>query len=155
MLAIYRDVDFGDAFAGLVTVGYQITDATGAIVVARTIVGVFEIGHGKYGASVTIPAVDFVGSIYWDTVAGGVINACEVIDNGFNYAYSMPGQVTPPLTPSLAQAIMQLYQRETNPMDQDGTTQKIYNRDGTVVHQKRTTFEAGGVVSIGPVTAGP
>lgn len=151
---MYHDVDFGNAYAGLITVGYKVLDSAGGVEIARTTSGVFEIGHGKYGANVNLSAT-FAGTIYWDTVDGGSVNACEAIDNSFNYMLAMPGQVTPSLTPSLAQAIMQLYQRETNPMDQDGASQKIYSRDGVTVHQKRAVAEVGGVTSIGAVTAGP
>lgn len=41
MPSIYRDVDFGPAYSGLATVGYQVRDNLGATVIARTTTGVF------------------------------------------------------------------------------------------------------------------
>lgn len=76
---MYCDVDFGDAYAGLGTVGYQVTDHLGASQIPRTTAGVLALGHGKYGADVSLPA-GFRGSIYWDTVADGNINAVSSIN---------------------------------------------------------------------------
>jgi hypothetical protein len=79
MPTIYRDVDFGSAHAGIATVGYQVLDSAGSVVIARTTSGVFEIGGGKYGANFTV-AAGFVGTVYWDTTSGSAVSACERID---------------------------------------------------------------------------
>lgn len=92
---MYFDVDFGDEFSGIGTVGYQITDAVGAVVVARTTTGVFEIGHGKYGVSTGNLAVGFVGTIYWDTAASSSINALERIDLSQAGILDVPDTIAP------------------------------------------------------------
>lgn len=70
--------DFGNAYAGLATVGYTVRDSAGSVVTARTTSGVYEIGGGKYGAIVTFTA-SFEGSIYWDTASGSAFNAVDDI----------------------------------------------------------------------------
>lgn len=68
---------------------------------------------------------------------------------------SLPGQVTPSTTPTLAEAIMQLFQQATNPSAQDASTQRIYSRDGSVVHQKRTALDDNVTASLGALVTGP
>lgn len=85
--------------------------------------------------------------------AGDVLTQIETALN--STTRSMPGQATPSATPTLVQAIMQRYQLDTNPMDQDSTTQRVYNRAGTVVQQKRAISELAGVVDFGALVIGP
>lgn len=69
--------------------------------------------------------------------------------------YPLPGQVTPPAEPTMLEAILYPYKRETNPMDQDNTTQKLYDRTGATVEQKRTITLVGGTLQLGAVVEGP
>lgn len=77
-ITLNKVVNLGSAFGGLATVGFRVVNTTGAIVVARTTVGVIEIatGLGVYSAPVTFPSSDFKGAVVWDddviaTVASG------------------------------------------------------------------------------------
>lgn len=71
----WHDVDFGSDKAGLATVGYRQYDATGGDAVARTTVGVVEIGNGAYGVEVTVNPT--TKGIQWDTGEGTPIYANE------------------------------------------------------------------------------
>lgn len=64
---MWFSADFGNQirFIGLATVGYTQYDRTAAVAVARTTVGVVEIGSGVYGVDV-LPDTDTV-EIQWDT----------------------------------------------------------------------------------------
>lgn len=75
----YLDVDFGEGRQGIATVGYKILDTDGSVVVPRTTSGVFEIGHGKYGANVDLGDL-LSGTVYWDTEEDGPVNAMERVD---------------------------------------------------------------------------
>lgn len=59
------DASFGSSKIGLVTVGYREVDNAGATVVARTTVGVVEIGGGGYGVDVVLNAATV--TLEWDT----------------------------------------------------------------------------------------
>ena len=75
----WLEVDFGSAYASLATVGYRLYNNTGGDSVARTTVGVLEIGTGSYGVpAVNIPD-DAVG-IEWDTGGGSPVYAVEDLD---------------------------------------------------------------------------
>jgi hypothetical protein len=76
---VYLDCDFGALFSGLSTVGYELRDAAGQTVIARTTAGVIDLGGGAYGADVAIP-VGFVGSIRWTPSVGADIQAVERVD---------------------------------------------------------------------------
>lgn len=62
---MWFDVSFGNSKAGLDSVGYRQYNNQGDDAVARTKVGVVEIGHGAYGCDITLDD-DAVG-IEWDT----------------------------------------------------------------------------------------
>lgn len=64
-------VSFGSSFTGIATVGYRFVNAAGGDAVARTTVGVYEIGGGAYGVQAPLPPAAAL-SIEWDT--GGVPN---------------------------------------------------------------------------------
>lgn len=79
MPTVYRDVDFGKDYSGIATTGYKVLDNLGATVIARTTIGVFDLGKGKYGANFTL-STGFIGTVFWDTVSGGDVTALESID---------------------------------------------------------------------------
>jgi hypothetical protein len=68
---------------------------------------------------------------------------------------SMPGQATPSATPTLAAAIMQMFQQATNPSDQDSSKFQLYNRAGDTVQQKRTVADDGTLFQLGALVTGP
>ena len=72
----WLDVSFGSSRTGLGTVGYRLYDATGGDAVARTTVGVVEIGGGAYGVDrASIPTT--ARGIEWDTGGASPIFAHE------------------------------------------------------------------------------
>lgn len=75
------DVSFSQNKTGLATVGYRQYDNTGGDAVARTTVGVVEIGNGAYGVDV-VPNIAAEG-FEWDTgeVAGKIEFAAEDISH--------------------------------------------------------------------------
>lgn len=79
----YRQANFGPAYTGLATVGYQLVNADGTIALARTTSGVAErgAGTGSYGALVTHPAA-FTGEIRWDTGGASPVYASEDVNPG-------------------------------------------------------------------------
>lgn len=69
---------------------------------------------------------------------------------------TLPGQVAPPLTPSIVGMLTHLYKPWRNPSEQDSSQQRLFDDAGTTVDQKRTVNETtGGVVELGKVLAGP
>lgn len=68
---------------------------------------------------------------------------------------SMPGQATPSTTPTLAAAIMQMFQQATNPSDQDSSKYQLYDRSGVTVQQKRTVADNGTLFQLGALVTGP
>ncbi len=56
---------FGNSRTGLATVGYAQRGAAGAVVVARTTAGVYELGGGSYGVEILLDAA--TKSLLWDT----------------------------------------------------------------------------------------
>ena len=82
------------------------------------------------------------------------VNA-EVVDTLNVDTYPLPGQTTPSTTPTIVAAILQHFQQSTNPMDQDSSTQRLYNRAGSVVHQKRAVSDDGTTTTLGALVAGP
>lgn len=91
---MWLDVDFGAGKDGLATVGYRQFNNSGSDAVARTTTGIEEIGHGAYGADVTIDAAA-VG-VQWDTgevtpvraienfFAGGLLKGPDAVESGFD-----------------------------------------------------------------------
>lgn len=74
----WHDASFGSAQTGLVTVGYREIDNTGSTLVARTTVGVVEIGGGGYGVEVALNAATV--TLEWDTGGGSPIFAHEDLE---------------------------------------------------------------------------
>ncbi len=96
-----------------------------------------------------------VGSVAGDVggnVAGNILGTIAELTTTTR---ALPGQVTPSATPTLADAIMQLFQSDTNPRDQTSSLQRIYNRAGDTVHQKRSAADSGSTASLGAVVSGP
>jgi hypothetical protein len=73
---------FGSSETGLGTVGYEQVGAAGASIVARTTVGVYEIGGGAYGVEVALNIA--TKSLVWDTGAATPIFAIEDLLEYFN-----------------------------------------------------------------------
>jgi len=74
----WYDASFGSNQTGLGTVGYRQVDNTGSTVVARTTVGVVEIGGGGYGVDVTLNAATV--TLEWDTGGATPIFAHEDLE---------------------------------------------------------------------------
>ena len=80
-ITLLRSANFGPGKGGLATVGFTLIDSSGNVSVARSTVGVHELGtnSGIYAAPITF-ATDFVGSILWDTGDESVAYATEEYD---------------------------------------------------------------------------
>ena len=77
--AEWLEVEFGRTRTGIATVGYRLYKNDGTDSVARTAVGVVEVGGGAYGVpNVTIPD-DAVG-VEWDTGAPPLLYAHEDLE---------------------------------------------------------------------------
>lgn len=85
----WYDASFGSSKTGLGTVGYEEYDDTGSTVVARTTVGVVEVGGGVYGLDVTINA-STVG-LLWDTGEATPVFAAESLVDSSNIAAILAG----------------------------------------------------------------
>lgn len=66
---------------------------------------------------------------------------------------SMPGQAAPGATPTIAQALMQLFQLAVSDTEQDAAEQRI--KSGATVLQKRTVSDDNTTFIIGPLLTGP
>ncbi len=77
-IKLLKQVNFGDAEAGLGTVGFTLIDGDGTTSVPRSTTGVHEVGTstGIYAAQITF-ATQFSGSILWDTGASSPAYAAE------------------------------------------------------------------------------
>jgi len=69
--------DFGISYAGLATVGYTQKAANGSDTVARTTVGVVDIGQGCYAVDVTLNSSTVL--LKWDTGGVSPIYAHEAV----------------------------------------------------------------------------
>lgn len=87
---------FGSSKTGLATVGYRQVGAAGATVVARTTVGVYEIGGGAYGVEVTLN--NDTKSLEWDTGEATPKFAHEDLLDYFNKKVLINRQETNPTT---------------------------------------------------------
>lgn len=76
-ITLLKSVNFGPGKGGLETVGFTLINTSGAVAVARSTVGVHEVGTdtGIYAAPITFDS--FVGSILWDTGEGSPAYATE------------------------------------------------------------------------------
>lgn len=76
-ITLLKSVNFGPGKAGLETVGFTLINNSGNVAVARSTVGVHEVGTdtGIYAAPITF--TNFVGSILWDTGEGSPAYATE------------------------------------------------------------------------------
>lgn len=118
----WLEVDFGSAHAGLGTVGYRLYKNDGTDSVARTTVGVVDLGNGAYGvASVNIP--DDAAGVQWDTGGGSPVFAIEDLDP-FRKADSGGGIVDGTLT--VAQALKIILAALANKASGGGTTKIIF-----------------------------
>jgi len=72
---------FGSSQVGLATVGYEQVGLAGATLVARTTVGVYEVGGGVYGVDIVLSAG--CRSLLWDTGATTPIFATEDMMENF------------------------------------------------------------------------
>lgn len=114
-------------------------------------------------ASGYIKISDGTGTGQIDLTSGGVlvselatqakadVNA-ELVDVVSVDTFALPGNVTPSATPTMQSALAQLFKIGTNKLDQDDTTQNLYNRAG-VVDQKRTVSDDGTTLTFGALVA--
>jgi hypothetical protein len=109
---MWYDVSFGSSRTGIATVGYRQVDASGGDAVARTQVGVVEIGGGGYGVDAPVLDPSCV-SLEWDTGGGSPVFAHESVQGSLTNAF---------ITKLLRN------RRETNPAT---GIQTIYDDDGT------------------------
>jgi len=80
---------FGSSQVGLATVGYEQVGLAGATLVARTTVGVYEVGGGVYGVDIVLSAG--CRSLLWDTGATTPIFATEIKQAIINKRHTDPG----------------------------------------------------------------
>lgn len=69
--------------------------------------------------------------------------------------YALLGQAAVTATPTIAQALMWLYKKSRNRMDNDGTTTQLYADDETTVDQTQATSVSSGVVTKAEWASGP
>lgn len=88
------------ATPGLVgTVGYEILDLDGEVVIARTTAGIADLGHGLYRAAGTAPAVERDYVIRWDTGGDDPEYATETLRvTATGAEIPTPSDITPSLT---------------------------------------------------------
>lgn len=88
------------ATPGLVgTVGYEILDLDGGVVIARTTAGIADLGHGLYRAAGTAPAVERDYVIRWDTGGENPEYATETLRvTATGAEIPTPSDITPSLT---------------------------------------------------------
>jgi len=69
VVTLLKSVNFGSGQASLGTVGYTLIDAGGVEVVARSTIGVHEVGIGTgiYATNISFPITFTQGSVLWDT----------------------------------------------------------------------------------------
>jgi hypothetical protein len=79
----------------------------------------------------------------------------EVVDALNVDTYAEPGQGAPAATTSLAAKINYLYKAWRNQKRQSATAFELYNDAGTVVDQKATTLESGGITTVNELVSGP
>lgn len=87
---------FGSQKTSLVTVGYEQVGAAGATVVARTTVGVYEIGGGAYGVELILD--NDTKTLLWDTGETIPVFAVEDLLDYFNKKALINKQHTDPGT---------------------------------------------------------
>lgn len=68
---------------------------------------------------------------------------------------TLPGQVAPSNTPTLAEALGFIYKAWRNKKEQTSGTFKLYDDAGTTVDQKSTTSDDGTTFTAGEIGAGP
>lgn len=82
-ISLLSNVNFGRSRAnmtGSTGVGYQLLDAVGNVVIARTTSGVYQVVSGCYAANVSYPD-NFNGQIVWDCPAAGALSASFAVEN--------------------------------------------------------------------------
>jgi hypothetical protein len=89
-----------------------------------------------------------------NNLSAAQVNA-EVVDALNVDTYAEPGQGAPAATTSLAAKINYLYKAWRNQKRQSATAFELYNDAGTVVDQKATTLESGGVTTVNELVSGP
>lgn len=87
--------------------------------------------------------------------AAADVNA-ELLDVLATDTYTLPTQGTPPTTPTLAQALVNLYSYARNPItaNKDTGVQSYYNAAGSTIVHKRTIADDGTTFSLGGLTTG-
>lgn len=68
---------------------------------------------------------------------------------------TLPGQVAPTVTPTLAEAVGLIYKALRNKSTQTATQRTLFADDGTTVDQKETVSDAAGTYTKGEMAGGP
>lgn len=87
---------FGSGKTGLATVEYAQIGAAGAVIVAATTTGVYEVGGGCYGVEILLD--NDTKSLLWNTGEPTPIFACEDLLDYFNKKALINKQHTNPAT---------------------------------------------------------
>lgn len=136
-----------DGFFEYTDAGGNVTEVQSDIKVAVDSILVDTAEIGVQGAGL----LDLGGM---STAMKAEINA-EVLDVMNVDVITLPGQLTPPASPTRTQMQAHLYKAWLHKADQDDSEQQLYSAAGTVVDQQRSVSEVGGVVTIGAVVTGP
>jgi hypothetical protein len=154
MATVRCDVDFGQGYGGIATVGYTVYGFDGSTLVARTTSGITDRGNGVYQATVTIPDGS-IGTIIWDTYVNSPVHAIEHINvtepgviadtilrrNMANVEVSSNGDV---LNMSSLYGAIQMMQ-ESNTVTNPGYL-TVYRTDGvTEVGRKLLAYDANAI----------
>ena len=148
------------------------TDAIGSTQLAASAVS--EIWAGvtdSSGVTTLLSRLSATRAGYLDNLSGGAVALASAVAalNNISSANvltqvetalatttrAMAGQGTPSATPTLSEAMMLLYKLATNPITEDATTQKVYNRAGSTVDHKRPITDDGTTFTNGALVTGP
>jgi len=116
-------------------------DVVGSVTLVNTTLSNFDM-RGTDGANTVTP------------LTAAQVNA-EVIDVIRVDNLTLPGQVIPSQTPTLADAITQLYKMAVNEGDQSATLKQFKADNGSTVDQKRVVSSSGGLTTVEKILAGP
>lgn len=147
------------------------TDDIPTLIAALNDLSQAEVTGGAYAMNTdvngSIRIVDGTGTGELDTNAGAIVQVdqlgtqakadinAEIVDVMNVDTITLPGQVTPPSSPTRTQMQAHLYKSWLFKVDQSSALQRLYASDGSTVDQQRTVGEAGGIVTLGPITTGP
>ncbi len=148
-----------------------VAGAVAHVILTDTTTNLTNAGPDQAGVSTLLTRLSALRAGYLDNLSAGAVATAASIAalNNLSSAQvladvetalatttrSMPGQSTPSTTPTLVQAILQLFQQATNYTTQDASALKVYDRSGTTVQQKRTASDDGTTTVLQSVVTGP